>query len=354
MAPAVPLLATLIVASALPVVFASDERTAKHPDERGLFWEYEPFAYEASGRVRAALNVTEIHVVFSNHLDAGFNVRAWCDGADGCTSINNSKTGLPCRPWTYWVVQENIDTFLPRAIELAETLRGTDTPFSYLTNSWLTAFLLDCEKSGLADWRPPHVGAPLLTCPNATTLATFRAAVARRDVHFHAFPFSSNPGLYDVSLFNASVRMALDQAAQLGVRPPTTFSQRDETGMTRSLVPLLASHGIGMISLGSGGSSGGHPVIPDLFVWRDEATQTQVLFAHDHGYGGGTHILPSGVALYCAWNTDNGGPMGASAVKGIYANLRKRYPGAYVHASTFDDFYDAAMKPGLLEQLPVV
>ena len=244
---------------------------ADRPSERGLYWEYEPFATDASGRARAALNVTEMHVVFSNHLDAGFNVRAWCDGADGCTSTNNSKSGLSCRPWTYWVVQENIDTFLPRAIATAKGLRSSDTPFSYLTNSWLVAFLLDCEKSGLADWRPPAIGAPLLRCPNASAIAEFKAAVSRRDVHFHAFPFSSNPGLYDTSLFNATLRMALDQAATLGVRAPTTFSQRDETGMTRSIVPLLAASGVGMISLGSGGSSGGHPVIPEYVSWSRSA-----------------------------------------------------------------------------------
>lgn len=319
-----------------------------------MYWEFEPFAYEASGRARATLNVTDIHVVFSNHLDAGFNVRAWCDGDDGCISTNNSKSGKPCRPWTYWVVQENMDTFLPQAIATADSLRSSDTPFSYLTNAWLVAFLLDCERSGLADWRPPSVGAPLLRCPNASVITTFKAAVARRDVHLHAFPFSSNPGLYDTSLLNASLRMAIDQAAALGVRQPTTFSQRDETGMTRAIIPLLAAHGIGMISLGSGGSSGGHPVLPDLFVWRDEPSNTQLLFAHDHGYGGGVHILPNGVALYCAWNTDNGGPMKPTAVKNIYANLRKRYPHATVRASTFDDFYDAARADGVMEQLPVV
>ena len=86
-----------------------------------------------------------------------------------------------------------------------------------------------------------------------------------------------------------------------------------------------------MISLGSGGASGGHPVVPDLFVWRDEASNTEVLFAHDHGYGGGLHVLPAnGVALYCAWNTDNGGPMSASTVAGIYTSLRAKYPGANV------------------------
>ena len=33
-----------------------------------------------------AANITDIHVIFSNHLDVGFNVRAWCDGNDGCVS----------------------------------------------------------------------------------------------------------------------------------------------------------------------------------------------------------------------------------------------------------------------------
>jgi len=30
-----------------------------------------------------AASITDIHVIFSNHLDVGFNVRAWCDGDDG-------------------------------------------------------------------------------------------------------------------------------------------------------------------------------------------------------------------------------------------------------------------------------
>jgi hypothetical protein len=34
--------------------------------------------------------------------------------------------------------------------------------------------------------------------------------------------------------------------------------------------------------------------------------------------------------------------MKPTAVKNIYANLRKRYPHATVRASTFDDFYDVS------------
>eukprot|EP00966_Prymnesium_polylepis_P196108 4544711-Prymnesium_polylepis.2 len=46
--------------------------------------------------------------------------------------------------------------------------------------------------------------------------------------------------------------------------------------------------------------------------------------------------------------------MKEDAIKNVYSNLRKRYPGAHVHASTFDDFYDAAREPGVMAQLPVV
>eukprot|EP00658_Telonema_sp_P-2_P085848 TRINITY_DN987_c0_g1_i3.p1 TRINITY_DN987_c0_g1~~TRINITY_DN987_c0_g1_i3.p1 ORF type:complete len:574 (-),score=102.35 TRINITY_DN987_c0_g1_i3:366-2087(-) len=101
-----------------------------------------------------------------------------------------------------------------------------------------------------------------------------------------------------------------------------------------------------MISLGSGGASGGHPVIPSLFVWNDAASDSQVLFAFDHGYGGGLHVLSDGTALYCAWNTDNGGPMSKQNVAGIYSQLRSAYKNANVHSSSFNDFYDAAQKVG--------
>ena len=111
-----------------------------------------------------------------------------------------------------------------------------------------------------------------------------------------------------------------------------------------------------MVSLGSGGASGGHPDVPDLFIWRDEASSSDVLFVFDHGYGGGLHVLPDGTAIYCAWNTDNSGPMAEAAVLSVYAGLRARYPNANVHASSFDAFYDAyrALSAEQRDRLPVV
>ena len=273
--------------------------------------------------------MTDIHVVFSNHLDVGFNSRAWCDGGayKGCIHPNQTIDGQQCRPFTNYVIQANIDTFIPRAIQMAKDLRNTSTPFSYMTQSFVAAFLLDCAGSGLNDWRPQNQNKSLLKCPPASAVAEFKEAAKRGDIWWHAFPHNAQPGLYEASLFNASIAMSAKMARDLGVRQPTTFSQRDETGMTRAIVPLLQANGVQMISLGSGGSAGGHPEIPDLFIWRDEPTDTEVLFAFDHGYGGGLHVLPNGHALYCAWNTDNGGPLPLKSVQSTYENLRRRHPG---------------------------
>eukprot|EP00040_Diaphanoeca_grandis_P033122 m.202065 g.202065 ORF g.202065 m.202065 type:complete len:879 (+) comp32815_c1_seq1:127-2763(+) len=386
-------------------------------DNPNLVRNFEPYDTKyQSGEAKAS--VTELHVVFSNHLDIGFNVRAWCDGDDGCTSPGPTKTGLPCRPWAYWVLNENINVFLPRAVQTALDMekvpsntggrcpsnpsqnKQTDCGFPkstqadceqkkccwmqggaepsghwciqpqnsssptppppppdkyiYMTQPWVASFMLDCEKTGFRDWRNPEegLGAEIIECPNATTIRNFKQAVANGSIFWQAFPHNAAPGAYDSSLFDASLDMGHWMATELGVAQPTTFSQRDETGMTRAILPLLNKRGVTMISLGSGGSSGGHPVIPDLFLWRDEASKAEVVFTFDHGYGGGTHILPNGHALYCAWNTDNGGPQTASSVAGTLSSLRKQYPNANVHASTFDDF--AKIATSVKDQLPLV
>ena len=45
-------------------------------------------------------------------------------------------------------------------------------------------------------------------------------------------------------------------------------------------------------------------------------------------------VLPNGHALYCAWNTDNGGPQKVQSVQGTFSSLRKRYGNARVFSST--------------------
>ena len=238
-----------------------------------------------------------------------------------------------------------------------------------MAQPWIVALFLDCENAGVNGWRPHHLG-PLLQCPNATTVAQFKRAVSLGDIFFQAFPHNGCPESYDASLFEASLRIASRLAAQLGVPRPMTMSQRDETGMSRAILPLLNKHGIKYISLGSGGATGGHPVLPGsnatgppapgvpgnggrgVFLWRDLVSGAEVIMTADHGYGGGLHTLPgSRVALYCAWNRDNSGPS-PDIYTSVMANLRRDYPDADVHASTFDAFFAEAEK--VRSQLPVL
>ena len=203
-----------------------------------------------------------------------------------------------------------MNTFIPRAAALANDLRKTKYGFTYMTHPYVVAFLLDCEESGLTNWREGKMhGKNLLQCPNSTTIQQFKDAVRRGDVWWHAFPHNPMPGLYDASLFNASLAIGKRIAWHLGVREPTTYSQRDETGMTRSIIPLLNANNIGMVSLGAGGGSGGHPQYRTYFCGKT-MLQTPLSFLYLIMVMSGLHVLPAnGIGIYCAWNTDNGGPL---------------------------------------------
>ena len=76
---------------------------------------------------------------------------------------------------------------------------------------------------------------------------------------------------------------------QLGGQQHRSFvaSQRDEPGITRAAVPLLARKGVTALSVGVDWASPA-PKLPRAFVWRDEASSTELVVAwHNYGYGGG-------------------------------------------------------------------
>ena len=241
-----------------------------------------------------AATPTDIHVVFSNHLDVGFNHRSWHDndapeGDAACDGLY-SPDGERCLPLAANVTSEYFNVYFPRAASMSDAARksGGD-PYVYMAQPWVVALFLDCEASGVNDWRPSH-HEPLLACPNATVLAQFRRAVAQGDIFMNAFPHNACPETYDASLFESSLRIGKRLSVQLGVAPPRTFSQRDETGMTRAILPLLQKHNVSFISLGSGGSAQGHPRLPgsgrdnyhmQVFRWLDKVSGSEVLMTAD-------------------------------------------------------------------------
>ena len=145
----------------------------------------------------------------------------------------DTKTGLPCRPWAFWVLNENVNTFLPRAVETADAMRllGNSTDrYIYMTQPWVLSFFMDCDtNSGMKEWRNAEcgLGPEIIQCPNATTKAKLTAAIQRGDIFWHAFPHNAQPGTYEPSLFEASLAMGSRLSEQLNVTKPVCFSQRD-------------------------------------------------------------------------------------------------------------------------------
>lgn len=320
----------------------------------------------------AGVPVTEVHMVLSSHFDAGCKT-------PGCTRPEHMTPYEPrvCakvgagnahgatdpfgtgEPWAYHIVNRYFDQFIPQAIALAEAGRRNGTAYSYMTQSWIASLYLDCERAGMLSWPgsgAAKVGSPSLHCPNASSIAAFKAALKRGDIFLHAFPHDGEASYYpDTSLFESALSIAEALAQEIGFDPPISVSQRDVPGWTRASLPLLKAHGIVGLSFGAG-TPPGKPDVPPLCVWRDEPSGAEVVLTYETGYGGDStvFVLPNGVALAVAWQGDNTGPAPLADVAEFYAQVERKYPGAKVSASTFDDFFKVANEPTIKAQLPVV
>ena len=305
--------------------------------------------------------VTHMHMIWSNHFDAGFDDISWF-----YQPLSHWPQNAGGSPFAYRVLQNYFSTYFPAAVARAAHFRSINQTYAWMTQEWIINLYLDCEASGIVEWASPNPldapspsAKPLLRCPNASATAAMRAAIMRGDIFFHAFPHNPSFGTLDLNLLRSGLREVKRTADALGIAHPTTLSLRDVPGLTRSIVPHLVDANVDFISLGSGGPHLGHPDIPggsvntSLFTWRDARSGKSVLFAHDDGYGGGVHIAPNGHALYCAWNKDNSGPIEDPAAGVLIAKLAKAYPNAKIFASTLDAF-GAAVDAEARAALPVL
>ena len=325
--------------------------------------------------------VVEIHMVASNHFDAGCKIhgcqpaatpalqRGWVDPIwrpVGGPNLNHASAPAcattmhgPGQPHAYHVLNRYFSNYFPAAAALGDQARAlpgynpVDDAYQWMTQAWVVDLFLNCNRSNyVADAR--YGGAALLQCPNASEVAVFKRAVALGDIVWHAAATDQEAGYFpNAGLFEASLQIGARLAAELGVPAPTAVSTRDVPGWTRAALPLLAKHGINGMSFGSGTPPGRPYGVPPLFVWRDEASGAEAVVTSESGYGGtGTlFVLPNGVALAADWSGDNSGPASAS---GQLAKLRQKYPDALVHCSTFSRFFAEANRPEIKAQLPVV
>jgi hypothetical protein len=206
----------------------------------------------------AAQPVSVVHVVFSNHLDIGFNSQV--PGVPGTDAA---------------VIERYFQVYFPRAIATAAALRRRGGPerYRYLTHPFLVSLFIDC---------PRHIG---IACPTPADVAAFDAAARAGDIVWHALPHNSQVELMDAELLTFAVELAHSLDRRYGLPPKLTASQRDVPGMTRAAVPVLARAGVAALSVGvnSGSAPPGVP-LNTPFVWADERTGQQLLaFWHAGG-----------------------------------------------------------------------
>ncbi len=334
------------------------------------------------------LGVKNVHLVWSNHFDAGF--------ADYVTNIlNRYMTGgpgtvAPPKPkneTTYY------KSFFLEAINSSKYFRShpgkQNVTFSYMTQSFIVDHYLNCDEERFP-YQHFEKQDPL-KCPSDEEVEVVKAGLKSGDLYFHAFPHNAQPELMDaVSFETLGLKCSADLAERYGSDgAPNVLSQRDVTGLTRGAVPVLARNNVFGISIGANDGSP-PPIVPSTvdcyvngkhkirspFLWRDEATDSEVIVdIHPGGYGGVTGgSMPDGTpffsrdGLLCdcighpqledvlcyAWRGDNYGPNGTEEVLLDYKKFAEAFPHAEIRASTLDTYFALLNTEAIKASLPVV
>ncbi|WIA38239.1 hypothetical protein OEZ86_001582 [Tetradesmus obliquus] len=257
-----------------------------------------------------------IHVVFSNHLDIGF------DNIEPYTGYDSN------------VLNMYFNRYLPLAVDNADWMQQVSPhgdSYIYTTHAWLLSMFLDCPRGmGLA-------------CPGPFTRAKVLRGIQSGAITWHAHPHNAQYELYDPSLLAFSVDLVHDMDRRFGFAPKHTIFLRDVPGLTRAVIPVLAAKGIKAVSVGvnPGSAPPGVPMFTP-FIWRDEASGTQLLaFWRPGGYGGihgGVNLDPSEQCIQApglehvlctAWRNDNAGPpLTVLEPLRIYQLLRQEWAGS--------------------------
>ena len=276
-----------------------------------------------------------VHVVFMNHLDVGY------DGILPTTGFVNN------------VLNKYFVEYFPRAIKFAHIMKylDPDSGFIYTTHPWLLALYLNCPANfTLSDVE--------LYCPSAEEVRMMKDALKNGYIACHAGPMNMQIEMMNSYIFRMVFKMIADlnEKYQCGSQ---VLSQRDVPGMTAAAIPILLRNKVKAVSVGVNPFSS-PPAVPNLFQWKPFKGSKDVIMAmwHPGGYPnnpgeslsepGGISIMDStvspndGEALVFAFRTDNSGPPESlSEIQSVYDIVRDQYPGAKVFASTFDNFVNA-------------
>eukprot|EP01047_Picozoa_sp_COSAG01_P033705 COSAG01_NODE_2492_length_7583_cov_4.761491_4_plen_1034_part_00 len=342
--------------------------------------------------------IKKVIMIQSNHFDAGYTTAhepAWYNSTQ-------AKTGLLAD-----VLSLYFHEYIPQAVATATELRrrGGEERLRWMTQAYVVSMYLDC---------PARHG---LRCPSQRELGSFRSAVKRGDIWWHALPHNAELATFSAPMIQAALALTHALDAEFGLVRKRVLSQRDVPGIPRSALTPLLDSGVEAISVGANGAVVS-PNVPPLFVWREGtapvSTRAAAQAASEAARQVGLHISPPGgnrsmlvmfhaagygklaclqdpstcpkvrpgvkaeaavgsgsapyeghpapdfaqapgcdTVLLYAWRKDNSGPANASEVIADFATARRWFPGAVVAAGDFSEFVDA-ISSQTEKQLPVL
>ncbi|CAL5224396.1 g7077 [Coccomyxa viridis] len=277
-----------------------------------------------------------VHIVFSNHLDIGF---------DGISPLIGSDDN---------VVNVYFNSYFPKAIAVDDILRkrGGKERLKYLSHSWLISLFMDC---------PPNMG---FTCPSDTAKKAVENAIREGIIYWHAFPYNGQLELMDERHVRECVQLTHDLDAKYGYKPKITLSQRDVPGMTRNAIPILVDEGVQAITIGVNGGSA-PPGVPKNtpFIWRDKPSGKEIMtVVHPGGYSGDpidsrdecVQVEGFSEVLCMAWRMDNQGPHSVEEVINLFNITARNFPDADIQVSTLDAYFELLIAEAPNLKLPVV
>ncbi|MHB9129584.1 MAG: DUF5054 domain-containing protein [Armatimonadota bacterium] len=250
-----------------------------------------------------------VHVIFKTHLDVGFT------------------------DYAGEVLRKYIEQYIPQAIRLARQLRekGHAERFIWTTGSWLIYEYLERV--------------------DPTARREMEQAILAGDIRWHALPFTTHSELMDPGLFKAGIGLSQTLDCRFGM---TTIAAKmtDVPGHTRGIVPLMAAAGVRFLHIGVNPACPS-PEVPDVFRWRDAASQAELLVMyHKNNYGSAMTIDGLDHAIAFAHTGDNNGPQSAEQIIEQYSHLRQQFPADNITASTMEPFAHALLD--IRDQFPVV
>jgi hypothetical protein len=251
--------------------------------------------------------VKRVFVMFKCHFDAGF--------------IDTQ----------YNVVHKRyFEKFFPQAIEIARDANAAGKRrYVWTTGSWLLYEYL--EQASPADRK------------------TMEQAIARRDIAWHALPFTWQTEMLSQSMIEGSLALSQSLDRRFGV-VTTGAKMTDVPGHTRGIIPPLAKHGVNLLEIGVNGATTTAKV-PPIFLWKDPSGASLPVMYH-LDYGAVARVPGSDLVLATRVRNDNEGPHTPEEIAAMHAELAAQFPNAEITACNLSDMANA-LQP-YRANLPVV